>query len=98
MDLNQVIMLVTSLLFALGASWFLLMPFFKTEVTALDDSRGATKELLLQKESLLNALEDLESDKLSGVVTEEHYEISKKELLAETASCVKMLERDTQEI
>jgi len=93
MELNQIIIFVASLLFAFFASWFLLVPFFRPEEVLDDDTLGEMKELSLKKEMLMNALEDLENDKFSGVLTGEQYESSKKELLAETAQCLSAIQR-----
>ena len=91
-------MLVASLFFALFASWFLLLPFFKTVQELGDGIQGELRELSLKKEMLMNALEDLENDKLSGILAEDQYQASKKELLAETAQCLSKIDISLSEL
>ncbi len=91
MSLLSVIALAVSFLFALAASWALLLPFFESAdtVTEVADRRG---ELLLKRETVLDALEDLEDDHRLGKVSDAEYQESRVELTAQAAQILENLE------
>ncbi len=84
MTLVSLIALALSFFMAMVASWTLLLPFFDGD-NAEAKADNQTVDLKLKKESLLDALEDLEQDHTSGKVSSEDYQSSKAELTAEAA-------------
>ena len=60
-SLGALIAVAMSFFLALLASWAILMPFFETE-SAETAPNGSAKDLLLKRDYMLDALEDLEQD------------------------------------
>ena len=90
MTLVSLIALALSFFMAMVASWTLLLPFFDGD-NAEAKADNQTVDLKLKKESLLDALEDLEQDHTSGKVSSEDYQSSKAELTAEAALVISSL-------
>ena len=94
MNLLSLIALAMSFLLAMIASWALLLPFFEAEesssaVPSADETRA---DLLLKKESVLDALEDLQSDHRNEKITDAQFAESKSELTAQAAEILRQLE------
>ena len=90
MTLVSLIALALSFFMAMFASWTLLLPFFDSEEAVVQPDNQSV-DLKLKKESLLDALEDLEQDHTSGKVSNEDYQSSKAELTAEAALVISSL-------
>ena len=90
MTIVSLIFLAVSFLLALAMSWALLVPFF--EGVGERENANERDELLMQKETLLDALEDLEQDYRSSKLSNEDYGDSKNELLAQTGEVLAKLQ------
>jgi len=91
MNLFSLIALALSFFLAMLASWALLLPFFEGEEVA---SAGGERrnDLLLKKETVLDALEDLNEDHQSGKISDTQFAESKRELTAQAAEILRDLE------
>lgn len=81
MSILAIIFLAVSFLLALAVSWAILLPFFETETTV--GHASPIGELLMKKEALLDALEDLEQDYHAAKLGETDYEDAKRELTSQ---------------
>ena len=79
---------------ALVASWALLLPFFQKQALGVRDTVEVerAREVSQKKEIALTALEDLEQDYLLHRVTEDGYQKTRAELMADAAVCVAELD------
>ena len=80
MTLGALIAIALSFFLALFASWALLLPFFESE--SPEGARGGDRkrDLVLKRDFMLDALEDLEQDFRSQKITENDYQEAKQEL------------------
>ena len=93
MSFASLIVAAVTFLFALLASWALLMPFFKEEVLREEQEDPELLDLLARKDLALQALEDLERDFLLRRIPENDYARSKAELVDDAALYVAKIEQ-----
>ena len=100
MTLSDLLSIAVTGFFSLVVSWCLLLPFFTDDSSEVDagdsDNPLRRKELLLKKERLMCALEDLEIDYKLGRVSKEEFEELKEGLTEETARCLEEIDEQRQ--
>jgi len=90
MPILAIIFLAISFLLALAVSWAILIPFFESASPA--PASDSASELLIKKDVLLDALEDLEQDFHAAKLEERDYEDAKKELTSEAGAVLSQIE------
>ncbi|MFN8388848.1 MAG: hypothetical protein U0136_01000 [Bdellovibrionota bacterium] len=102
MTLPGLILIALSFFLALFCSWVILAPFFELQEAPEDvlaaRKRDSLTELKLKKETMLDALDDLEADFLTARLDQPEYERAKDELTDEAAellSSIDSLEGET---
>lgn len=99
MSLFTLVFIAVTFLFALAASWALVVPFFSSEGvdSIFSEEDSISTELVERKERIMEALEDLEQDIAGGKISELDYERNKAELTAEAAKCLAEIDKATQD-
>jgi hypothetical protein len=87
MMLEPLILLAVTFLFALVASWALLVPFFEPQkfATGVGGEEDELRDLAERQEIALQALAELETDYLAGKLGQDDYQKSKAELVRDAA-------------
>ena len=85
MALGSLIAVALSFFLALLASWSLLLPFFESPSTSSGQGAngGEKNSLILKRDLMLDALEDLEQDFRARKISESDYRDAERELVAE---------------
>ena len=96
MTLTVLIFAALSFFLALVCSWAILLPFFETADHAAENlpnpQAESLAELRIRKETMLDALEDLENDYLTKRVDDEDYAEAKNELTIEASAVLSSME------
>lgn len=87
MSVSSIIVVGVSLLLALVSSWIVLRPFLSSDSDEEKDGSRGREQTSNERETLLLALEDLESEFRAGKVTEESYREAKLELAQKISDC-----------
>lgn len=86
---------VTALTFilALTAAWMLVAPFFSEAAEADEETGEQRSAMILRKEQLYSALEELEHEFRTGKIDSADYDREKRRLMVAAADCLKQLEQ-----
>ena len=81
-----------SIILALYASWMIVGPFFTNQEEA-DNPRSEEIDLLTKQDRLLGELADLDQSFEGKALSEEEFQTTREELMAEVAECIARLEK-----